>query len=74
MQATTKVHPQLWQSKSGLLMTNDLTGVAFEESRPCFALSKNDSYVLSASTGMISLFNMMTFKVASQEILCLAFH
>ncbi|XP_058203321.1 protein TPR3-like isoform X3 [Rhododendron vialii] len=60
--ATTKVHPQLWQPKSGLLMTNDLTSVAFEESRPCFALSKNDSYVLSASTGMISLFNMMTFK------------
>ena len=29
----------------------------------CFALSKNDSYVMSASGGKISLFNMMTFKV-----------
>ncbi|KAI7987178.1 Protein TOPLESS [Camellia lanceoleosa] len=44
-------------------MTNDLTGVTFEEFLPCFALSKNDSYVVSASKGMISLFNMMTFKV-----------
>jgi len=60
--ATTKVHPQLWQPKSGLLMTNDLTGVTFEEFRPCFALSKNDSYLVSASRGMIFLFNMMTFK------------
>ncbi|CAL5358908.1 protein TOPLESS-like isoform X1 [Camellia sinensis] len=60
--ATTKFPPQLWQPKSGLLMTNDLTGVTFEEFLPCFALSKNDSYVVSASKGMISLFNMMTFK------------
>ncbi|KAF5755676.1 putative transcription factor WD40-like family [Helianthus annuus] len=29
----------------------------------CFALSKNDPYVMSASGGKISLFNMMTFKV-----------
>ncbi|KAF5936255.1 hypothetical protein HYC85_027384 [Camellia sinensis] len=57
-----KFPPQLWQPKSGLLMTNDLTGVTFEEFLPCFALSKNDSYVVSASKGMISLFNMMTFK------------
>ncbi|KAL5657075.1 hypothetical protein ACJX0J_030238, partial [Zea mays] len=28
-----------------------------------FALSKNDSYVMSASGGKISLFNMMTFKL-----------
>ncbi|KAI7987452.1 Protein TOPLESS [Camellia lanceoleosa] len=60
--ATTKFPPRLWQPKSGLLMTNDLTGVTFEEFLPCFALSKNDSYVVSASKGMISLFNMMTFK------------
>ncbi|XP_016198674.1 protein TOPLESS isoform X2 [Arachis ipaensis] len=36
-------------------MTNDIAV-------PCFALSKNDSYVMSASGGKISLFNMMTFK------------
>ncbi|XP_020259152.1 topless-related protein 1-like [Asparagus officinalis] len=33
-----------------------------EEAVSCFALSKNDSYVMSASGGKISLFNMMTFK------------
>lgn len=30
---------------------------------PCIALSKNDSYVMSAAGGKVSLFNMMTFKV-----------
>ena len=30
---------------------------------PCFALSKNDSYLISASGGKSSLYNMMTFEV-----------
>ncbi|KAL0904778.1 hypothetical protein M5K25_026928 [Dendrobium thyrsiflorum] len=61
--ATTSVPPQLWQPPSGILMTNDTTDTNQEEAVPCFALSKNDSYVMSASGGKISLFNMMTFKV-----------
>ncbi|XP_042752545.1 topless-related protein 3 isoform X1 [Lactuca sativa] len=61
--ATANVIPQHWQPNSGLLMTNDVTGVNLEEAVPCIALSKNDSYVMSASGGKISLFNMMTFKV-----------
>ncbi|XP_011073420.1 topless-related protein 4 [Sesamum indicum] len=60
--ATTAVPPQLWQPSSGILMTNDISETNLEEAVPCFALSKNDSYVLSASGGKISLFNMMTFK------------
>ena len=44
-------------------MTNDAAENNPEEAVPCFALSKNDSYVMSASGGKISLFNMMTFKV-----------
>ena len=44
-------------------MTNDVADTGSEEAVPCFALSKNDSYVMSASGGKISLFNMMTFKV-----------
>lgn len=64
MQATANVSPQLWQPSSGILMTNDMTETNTEESVSCFALSKNDSYVMSASGGKISLFNMMTFKVA----------
>jgi len=44
-------------------MTNDITNTNPEEAISCFALSKNDSYVMSASGGKISLFNMMTFKV-----------
>ncbi|TXG69424.1 hypothetical protein EZV62_004359 [Acer yangbiense] len=60
--ATASVSPQLWQPPSGILMTNDVTDSNPEEAVPCFALSKNDSYVMSASGGKISLFNMMTFK------------
>ncbi|KAF7805076.1 topless-related protein 3-like [Senna tora] len=61
--ATANVVPQHWQPNSGLLMTNDISGVNLEEAVPCIALSKNDSYVMSACGGKVSLFNMMTFKV-----------
>ncbi|KAL9224439.1 hypothetical protein vseg_000469 [Gypsophila vaccaria] len=60
--ATANIAPQLWQPSSGILMTNDLSGTNPEDAASCFALSKNDSYVMSASGGKISLFNMMTFK------------
>ncbi|XP_078443157.1 protein TPR3-like isoform X2 [Wolffia australiana] len=60
--ASASTQPQLWQPPSGILMTNDITDANPEEAVPCFALSKNDSYVMSASGGKISLFNMMTFK------------
>ncbi|KAL3840982.1 hypothetical protein ACJIZ3_025573 [Penstemon smallii] len=60
--ASAAVAPQLWQPSSGILMTNDISETNLEEAVPCFALSKNDSYVMSASGGKISLFNMMTFK------------
>ncbi|XVE97389.1 hypothetical protein REPUB_Repub03eG0015100 [Reevesia pubescens] len=62
--ATTNIPPQLWQPRScSRMMTNDLTGSTLEEALPCLVLSKNDSYLLSASGGMISLFNMLTFKM-----------
>ena len=60
--ATTNVPPQLWQPASGILMTNDISDTNPEDAAPCFALSKNDSYVMSTSGGKVSLFNMMTFK------------
>ncbi|EPS69099.1 hypothetical protein M569_05666, partial [Genlisea aurea] len=61
--ATASVPPQFWQPSSGILMTNDTADSnPGEEAVHCFALSKNDSYVMSASGGKISLFNMMTFK------------
>ncbi|XP_062155997.1 topless-related protein 4 isoform X2 [Alnus glutinosa] len=60
--ASSSVPPQLWQPASGILMTNDISEINLEDAVPCFALSKNDSYVMSASGGKISLFNMMTFK------------
>lgn len=63
LQATASVVPQHWQPNSGLVMTNDVSGVNLEEAVPCIALSKNDSYVMSACGGKVSLFNMMTFKV-----------
>ncbi|KAM3329839.1 hypothetical protein ACQJBY_026704 [Aegilops geniculata] len=61
--ATACVVPQHWQPNSGLVMANDIGETPPEESVPCIALSKNDSYVMSACGGKVSLFNMMTFKV-----------
>ncbi|KAK4761470.1 hypothetical protein SAY87_029354 [Trapa incisa] len=61
--ATASIAPQYWQPSTGLLMNNDVSGVNLEDAVPCIALSKNDSYVMSACGGKISLFNMMTFKV-----------
>ncbi|VAH75685.1 unnamed protein product [Triticum turgidum subsp. durum] len=61
--ATASVVPQHWQPNSGLVMANDIGETPPEESVPCIALSKNDSYVMSACGGKVSLFNMMTFKV-----------
>lgn len=52
-------------------MTNDISDTNPEDAVPCFALSKNDSYVMSASGGKISLFNMMTFKVNSYILMYL---
>ncbi|KAH9683637.1 Topless-related protein 2 [Citrus sinensis] len=60
--ATAAVAPQHWQPSNGLLMTNDVPENA-EDVVPCVALSKNDSYVMSACGGKVSLFNMMNFKV-----------
>jgi len=62
-QSTASIVPQLWQPTNGILMTNDTNDSNPEESTACIALSKNDSYVMSASGGKVSLFNMMTFKV-----------
>ncbi|XP_019056179.1 PREDICTED: topless-related protein 1-like isoform X2 [Nelumbo nucifera] len=62
VKATASIPPQLWQPSSGILMTNEISDTNPEDAVPCFALSKNDSYVMSASGGKISLFNMMTFK------------
>ncbi|KAG1363958.1 putative protein TPR3 [Cocos nucifera] len=60
--ANASISPQLWQPSSSILMTNEISDANTEEVVHCFALSKNDSYVMSASGGKISLFNMMTFK------------
>ncbi|KAL5228439.1 hypothetical protein ABZP36_016704 [Zizania latifolia] len=61
--ATASVVPHHWQPNNGLVMANDPADTNPEEAVPCIALSKNDSYVMSACGGKVSLFNMMTFKV-----------
>nr|GMD26931.1 topless-related protein 3-like isoform X1 [Ipomoea batatas] len=55
--------PQNWQPNSGLPMINDVSGVNLEEVVPCIALSNDDSYIVSAAGGKISLFNIMTSEV-----------
>ncbi|KAL5724564.1 Protein TOPLESS-RELATED PROTEIN 2 [Ranunculus cassubicifolius] len=62
--STASITPHLWQPTNGTLMKNDTNEASPpEESAACIALSKNDSYVMSASGGKVSLFNMMTFKI-----------
>nr|GME04417.1 protein TPR1-like isoform X14 [Ipomoea batatas] len=52
-----------WQPNSGLLMINDVEGVNLEKVVPCMAVLKDDSYIVSACGGKVSLFNIMTFEV-----------
>lgn len=59
-QVSTRSAPRLWQPNNGIQMIND---VRDNGSKPCLALSKNDSYIASSCGKMISLFNMITFKV-----------
>ncbi|KAK8947936.1 Topless-related protein 1 [Platanthera guangdongensis] len=61
--STASAVPQLWQPPNGAPMANEINESNPEDSSACFALSKNDSYVMSASGGKVSLFNMMSFKV-----------
>ncbi|XP_056176451.1 topless-related protein 4-like isoform X1 [Syzygium oleosum] len=78
--ATCAVEPKLWQPSSGIIMTNDISDIIVGDANPYFALSKNDSYLLSTSGGKISLFNMMTFKTMTTFMppppaaTCLEFH
>ncbi|OEL28088.1 Protein TPR1 [Dichanthelium oligosanthes] len=51
--ATATVVPHHWQPNSGLVMTNDTADTNPEEAVPCIALSKNDSYVMSACGGKV---------------------
>jgi hypothetical protein len=44
-------------------MTNDTTEANTGAAAACIALSKNESYIISASGGKISLFDAKTFKV-----------
>lgn len=71
MQATL-VPPQLWKPCSGFeLMRNDTEGLSPGESATVasFAISKNDSYLISTSGGMPTLFNMLTYKVGLKYML-----
>ncbi|CAL5359459.1 unnamed protein product [Camellia sinensis] len=62
--SSASIKPELWQPATGALMTNYTSDTKpAEESSGCIALSKNDSYLLSASGGKVSLFNMITFKI-----------
>ncbi|KAF5774088.1 putative transcription factor WD40-like family [Helianthus annuus] len=80
-QSTASIVPQLWYPISGVLMANHLNeNTPAEESVACIALTKNDCYVLSASGGNISLFDMMTSKTRKTFMspppaaTCLALH
>ncbi|XP_018476375.2 topless-related protein 1 isoform X1 [Raphanus sativus] len=66
--ATAKAQPVLWTPKNGITMINELSDAYPEVAIPCLVLSKSDSYIVSASGGKISLFNMVTFKSVTTYI------
>lgn len=71
--------PSLWRPSPSAVMTND-EAAGEEPVLPCMAVSRNDSYVLSASGGKVSLFNLLSFKIMAAFMppppaaSCLAFH
>ncbi|KAJ1407793.1 WD40/YVTN repeat-like-containing domain superfamily [Sesbania bispinosa] len=79
--ATTQVCPQLWQPRTGLkCMSNDTSSPNCGDPVACFSISKNDSYLVSTSGGMISLFSTWTFETLATVmppppmVTCLAFY
>ncbi|KAK3438709.1 hypothetical protein EUGRSUZ_C03255 [Eucalyptus grandis] len=58
--ATISVVSRLWRPPDWNWMSNDTSDANPEDVVPCFALSKNESYLISASGGKIYLFNMIT--------------
>ncbi|KAL3747066.1 hypothetical protein ACJRO7_015927, partial [Eucalyptus globulus] len=60
--ATISVVSRLWRPPDWNWMSNDTSDANPEDAVPCFALSKNESYIISASGGKIYLFNMITCK------------
>lgn len=69
----------LWQPTPSAVMQND-RGPSASDAFACMAISRNDSYVLSASGGKVSLFNLLTFKIMAAFMppppaaSCMAFH
>ncbi|CAD5181956.1 unnamed protein product [Musa acuminata subsp. malaccensis] len=61
--SNASVAPRLWQPSNGAVMINDTTGANPEEGTSCMALSNNDSYVISASGGNVSLFSLVASKL-----------
>ncbi|KAJ4707843.1 Protein TOPLESS [Melia azedarach] len=79
--ATAKAHPRLVQTASALFMTNDLVGAkGGGDVMPCLALTNNDSYLMSACGGKVSLFNVLTFRTMVSfmapppAVTCIAYH
>ncbi|KAM7462172.1 hypothetical protein LguiA_030293 [Lonicera macranthoides] len=64
-----RLPPQLCLPKSGLPMTNDLSGVDFKKDVACFAFLRNYSYFLSAYGGAVSFFDTKTHRPQDNNII-----
>ncbi|CAN1287822.1 Topless-related protein 4 [Linum perenne] len=83
-QVSTEVAPELRKRRNSPpeeeMMTNDLTENPDPDALPCLDISNNLSYLISASGGKISLFNMLTMKTMASVLppkpttTCLIFH
>ena len=63
LQADVSKQPQLKTPSGDKVLANELSGAASKETLHWFALSNNDSYLMSVSGGSVSLYNAFLQKV-----------
>ncbi|XP_050896460.1 topless-related protein 2 [Lathyrus oleraceus] len=60
--ATARFVPKEYRPSSGFLLTHDVPNDS-DLAIPCIDISRNDAYGVSACGGLISLFNLISFRV-----------
>ncbi|KAF8034494.1 hypothetical protein BT93_C0724 [Corymbia citriodora subsp. variegata] len=61
--AAISVESRLWRPPDWNWMTNDTSDTNPEDAVPCFALSKNEAYIILASGGEIYMLNVITCEI-----------
>ncbi|XP_039686895.1 topless-related protein 2 [Medicago truncatula] len=63
--ATASVAPEHWTPKTDVFLKNDVPDNS-DSAIPCLDISNNDFYAMSSCGGIVSLFNMVKFKIMAE--------